>query len=322
MATDRAAAPPARDGSAPSLSATYSPGRPVDVRATLGPLRRGGGDPTNRVDSAGWWRTARTPLGPATQLLSVAPSGALTSRAWGPGASWLLETLPELLGERDDTAPEFEPLSALHPLVRDTWRRHPGWRVPRGNLVLEALVPSILEQKVTGGEARSSWRWLVRRYGEPAPGPAPAGLRVVPTPRQWALVPSWAWHQAGVGPDRSRTIAGAAGRAGGLERTLGVTNAEADTRLRSLPGIGAWTSAEVRQRAHGDPDAVSVGDFHLAGQVVYALTGRTGGDDDAMLELLEPYAGHRYRVVRMIELAGVTQPRRGPRYAPLDHRGR
>ena len=300
---------------------SWRPGRPVDVRATLGPLRRGGGDPTFRTDDAGLWRTARTPLGPATQLLTVTADG-VECRCWGPGADWMLETLPELLGAADEGAPEFEPLSETHPVLRDSWRRHRGWRVPRSNLVVETLVPSVLEQKVTGGEARTAWRWLLARYGEPAPGPAPAGMRVAPTPRDWALVPSWAWHRAGVGPERSRTIVGAAGRAGGLERTLGVDHAEADRRLTSLPGIGPWTSAEVRQRAHGDPDAVSVGDFHLAGQVVYALTGRTGGDDDAMLELLAPYAGHRYRVVRMIELAGVGQPRRGPRYAPLDHRQR
>ena len=147
-------------------------------------------------------------------------------------------------------------------------------------------------------------------------------MRVVPAPQRWTLVPSWAWHRAGVGPDRARTVVTATARATALERTLAVDHAEADRRLQSLPGIGPWTSAEVRQRAHGDPDAVSVGDFHLAGQVVYALTGRTGGDDAAMLELLEPYAGHRYRVVRMVELSGVALPRRGPRYAPLDHRSR
>ena len=116
---------------------------------------------------------------------------------------------------------------------------------------------------------------------------------------------------------------GLAGRAAALERTVGLPPDEVDRRLRSLPGIGVWTSAEVRQRVHGDPDAVSVGDFHLAGGVVYALTGERGGDDAQMLELLEPYAGHRYRAVRMIELAGsARQPRRAPRYSPLDHRAR
>ena len=271
----------------------------------------------------GVWRTARTPLGPATQHLGVdRAEGSVRCEAWGPGASWLVETLPDLLGAGDVTAESFDP---VHPVVRDSWRRHGGWRVPRSRLVWETLAPTVLEQKVTGGEARDAWRTLVRRYGEPAPGPSerlPPGLRVVPEPGAWARIPSWEWHRAGVGPERSRTIVGAARRVGALERTLDLPIGRVDAALRVLPGVGVWTAAEVRQRAHGDPDAVSVGDFHLAGQVVYALTGAMDGDDDRMLELLEPYVGHRYRVVRMIELSGVSKPRRGPRYAPLDHRAR
>src|SRR5439155_7140456 len=160
--------------------------------------------------------------------------------------------------------------------------------------------------KVTGLEARTSWRRLVLRFGTPAPGPGPAGLRVFPEPEVWARIPSWVWHRAGVGPDRSRTLVGATARAAALERTLELPRVEAERALRSLPGVGPWTVAEVRQRAYGDPDAVSVGDFHLAAQVVYALTGELGGEDARMLELLAPYAGHRYRVVRMVELSGVA----------------
>jgi 3-methyladenine DNA glycosylase/8-oxoguanine DNA glycosylase len=234
----------------------------------------------------------------------------------------LLETLPELLGVNDTTFGTFEP---DHPVVRAVWRRHQGWRVPRTGLVWETLVPTVLEQKVTGGEARDSWRLMVRTLGEPAPGPEdvrPPGLYVVPEAKVWAQVPSWDWHEAGVGPERSRTIVGAARRVAALERTLSLPLERVEGALRVLPGVGAWTAAEVRQRAFGDPDAVSVGDFHLAGQVVFALTGEMDGDDAKMLELLEPWRGHRYRVVRMIELSGLTKPRRGPRYAPLDHRSR
>ncbi len=271
--------------------------------------------------AAGVWRTARTPDGPGTQHLRVfAADASVKAQAWGPGAQWLLEGLPDLLGAADVTSADFDP---VHPVVRAAWREHPGWRVPRSGLVWETLVPTVLEQKVTGGEARDSWRTLVRQYGEPAPGPVgvrPPGLFVVPEPSVWAQIPSWEWHRAGVGPERSRTLVGAARRATALERTLDLPVDQVEAALRSLPGVGVWTAAEVRQRAHGDPDAVSVGDFHVAGQVVYALTGSMDGDDAQMLELLEPWAGHRFRVVRMIELSGVSKPRRGPRYAPLDHR--
>ena len=303
------------------LIRVWSARRPVDLGATLGPLRRGPGDPTFRRVGGALWRTSRTPEGVASQRISLR-AGDLGSdvevQAWGPGAAWLLETLPDLLGARDDTD-GFRP---EHPLVADGWRRSPGWRIPRTGLVLESLVPAVLEQKVTGREAWRSWQRLVTGYGAVAPGPAPAGMAVVPMPEQWAGIPSWAWHRAGVGPERSATIVRLAGRAAAVERTVGLPFDQVDRGLQSLPGVGAWTSAEVRQRVHGDPDAVSVGDFHLARHVVFALTGRRDGDDAAMLALLRPYAGHRYRAVRMVELSGVAPERRAPRYSPLDHRTR
>jgi 3-methyladenine DNA glycosylase/8-oxoguanine DNA glycosylase len=295
----------------------WRPGRPVDLPATLGPLRRGSGDPTYRVSGDGaLWRTARTPDGSGTLRVEVLPAeGAVAAAAWGPGADWLLDAVPALLG-RDDDPRGFVP---YHPLLREIARRHPGWRVPTTGLVFEALVPAILEQKVTGGEARRSWRQLLGRFGAPAPGPAPAGMRVAPSPRDWAAIPSWDWHRAGVEERRARTVRCAAAVAGRLEATVGRSAAEVERALRTVPGVGAWTAAEVRQRAHGDADAVSVGDYHLPGQVGWALAGRRV-DDAGMLALLAPYRPHRYRAVRMVELAGVAPPRRGPRVAPRDFR--
>ena len=180
-------------------------------------------------------------------------------------------------------------------------------------------MPAVLEQKVVGREAHRAWRFLLLKYGEAAPGPAPAGMRVVPPPRTWARVPSWDWHRAGVEGVRARTIMNAAAVAARLEEALALDPADADRRLRSLPGIGVWTSAEIRQRAMGDPDAVSVGDYHLPNVVGWTLA-RRKTDDAGMLELLAPYAGHRYRVTRLIELGGSAPPRRGPRMSVRDYR--
>jgi 3-methyladenine DNA glycosylase/8-oxoguanine DNA glycosylase len=235
--------------------------------------------------------------------------------AWGPGASWLLAALPPLLGSGDDRA-GFDP---AHPVLREMSVRYQGVRVGRSGLVLEALVPAVLEQKVVGVEARRAWRFLLLRFGEPAPGPAPPGMRVFPPPRLWRRIPSWDWHRAGVEGVRARTIIGAAEVAGRLEEIVTMTPAAADGRLRSLPGIGPWTSAEVRQRACGDADAVSVGDYHLPAAVGWALAGRVV-DDAGMLELLAPYAGHRHRAARLVELSGLGPPRRGPRMSVRDYR--
>ena len=298
----------------------WRPSRPVELTAALGSLWRGSGDPTYRYgDGGSLWRTTRTPEGPATLHLLVQPrDGEVRARAWGPGTGWALDRVPALLGAGDDPS-GFEP---HHDVVRETWRRHVGWRVPRTGRVLEALVPAILEQKVTGREAWRAFRTLVRTYGEPAPGPTgvvPPRLFVQPDAETWRRIPSWQWHRAGVDLARSRTVVSAAGSAGRLEQIGDGPVAAAVPRLQSLPGVGAWTAAEVAQRALGDPDAVSVGDYHLASVVGYALVGEPV-DDDGMLELLEPYRGHRYRAVRMIELSGVRPPRRGPRYEGRDYR--
>lgn len=290
---------------------------PVDVRMTLSVHRRGRGDPAFRIDADGAvWRTSLTPDGPATlRVQPVRRDAAVSAAAWGPGAAWLLETLPDMLGARD----ERDGFRPEHPLLRRMDIRHADLRIGRSGRVMEALVPAVLEQKVLTIEAYRAWRTLMYRFGGPAPGPAPRGMRVFPPPRTWARIPSWEWHRAGAEAVRARTIAAAARVAGRLEETFGMASAEVSRRLQALPGIGVWTAAEVMQRAHGDPDAVSVGDANLPGAVGWALAGRVT-DDTGMLELLAPYAGHRYRVTRLVELSGLRPPRRAPRLPVRDYR--
>ena len=101
-----------------------------------------------------------------------------------------------------------------------------------------------------------------------------------------------------------------------------LSSADARRRLMSISGIGGWTAAEVGQRALGDADAVSFGDYHLAQQVVHAFTGAMDGTDEQMAELMAPFAGHRYRVQRIVETSGISRPARGPRMTIADHRSR
>jgi 3-methyladenine DNA glycosylase/8-oxoguanine DNA glycosylase len=300
----------------PSAQRDWDAGRPVDLAATLGPLRRGTGDPAHVLDTAGgfWWACA-TPDGDATLAIRVRGS-AVTARAWGAGRQWLLDRLPALLGAGDD----WSGLDlAAEPRLRDILRRRPGLRLPATGLVLDALVPAVLEQRVTGHDARRAWRLLLRRFGRPAPGPA-TDLRVPPSARDLLDIPTWDWHRLGVDLQRQRAIRAAATVAPRLEECAAMDQTAALARLRVVPGVGVWTAAETAQRALGHPDAVSVGDYHLKDQVVHFLTGRPRGDDAEMLRLLEPWAGQRQRVVRLIEVSGVGKPRFAPRLSPVDIR--
>jgi 3-methyladenine DNA glycosylase/8-oxoguanine DNA glycosylase len=238
--------------------------------------------------------------------------------------------VPELIGADDDGADLQRLLGATDGargradgVLRDLAGRLPGLRIPKSRAVVEILVPVILAQKVTGLEAKRSYRELMAALGEPAPGPGAAlGLLVPPPAPVLADTPSWAWHRFGVERKRADTIrvVGRAHRR--LEEAAGLPLVDARRRLMALPGVGAWTAAEVAIVALGDPDAVSVGDYHLPNQVAWALAGEPRGDDGRMLELLEPYRGHRGRVLRLIVAGGVVAPRYGPRLTVRSFRHR
>jgi 3-methyladenine DNA glycosylase/8-oxoguanine DNA glycosylase len=292
----------------------WRPDWPCSVAQVLGPLRHGGGDPTYRTTPDGaHWRATRTPAGPATVRIQARPSeGTVIGSAWGPGSGWALETMPRLLGADDDPS-GFEP---LHPPVAEAWRRRSHWRIGASDLVFETLLPTVIEQKVTGQEAFAAYRTLVWRFGEPPPEtPGAPRLMLQPTAEQVRAIPSWEWLKLPVDGGRSRPLVAAARVADAFERTATREPDLLDRRLRSVPGLGVWTSAEVRQRVLGDADAVSFGDYHVARNIGWALLGRII-DDDELEELLEPYRPHRGRVQ---QLAQAAPPRRGPRMAPRTH---
>jgi 3-methyladenine DNA glycosylase/8-oxoguanine DNA glycosylase len=283
----------------------YCPPLPVDIVQTLGPLRRGGSDPTMTLSGREAWRATRTPAGPATVRIAVS-GAALEIEAWGPGAETALEGAPTLLGD-GDSVDDFRPVG----LIRELHRRMPGLRITRSQAVFEASVPTILEQKVPGIQARRSYTSLVRALAEPAPGPAK--LLLPPAPARLASMPYWAFHPHGVERRRAETIRTAARSAPRLEEAASLPPARARARIASLPGLGPWSAAEIAVVALGDADAVSVGDYHLQHVVTWALRGRPRGSDAEMLEILEPFRPHRGRVLRLLVAAGLGAPRFGPR---------
>jgi 3-methyladenine DNA glycosylase/8-oxoguanine DNA glycosylase len=302
------------------LTVRHTSPRRLDVGLTLGPLGHGPADPTfHRAADGSVWRTSLLRTGPVTQRFVPAGPHEVVVHLWGDGAREAAEALPVLLGEDDDLTGFAPPQQ-----VNLAHRRAAGMRMTASGRVLEALVPAVLEQRVQTVTAHRAWRWLVMRYGTPAPGPVPegmrSGMRVVPDARTWTRVPVWDWHRAGVDPGRARTVARCALVAPRLEEASAMAPAEARARLEKVQGVGVWTSAEVAQRAFGDADAVSVGDFHLPAAVGWALAGERT-DDAGMLRLLAPYAPHRHRVVRLLMIDGRQRaPRRGPKLPIADYR--
>ena len=264
-------------------------------------------DPCATVVAGELWFAARTPDGPAT--LHLARAGAdLVATAFGAGAAWVAERADAYAGLRDDLS-GFPALAAAHPLIARLARPFAGVRMPASGLVFRRLLTAILEQKVSGTEAYRAYRGIVRRFGEPAPGPVP--LSLPPEPAAIAATPYWEFHRFGVEQRRTQTLLRAALEATRLERCA--DSAEATRRMVAVPGIGPWTAAEVVRTAYGDPDAVSVGDLHIPNTVAWALAGEPRGTDARMLELLAPYAGHRGRVCDLLAAGGIAAPRFGPR---------
>ena len=301
------------------LETIWRPAFAVDVWRTLAPLRHGPTDPTIRLVPGGVWRATRMPEGPATLFIEPRRD-VIRATGWGAGAGAAITGLPRLLGA-DDQPEAFVP---RHPLLRQLAVRFGDVRFGATDRVLESLLPAVCEQKVTSGEAHRAWRLIVERFGEPAPGPwSEAGaswsdprVRLSPTADRLARLPYYELHPAGLEQRRALVLRRIAERADWLERAGTLAPVDALARFRSIPGVGPWTAAETARGAFGDPDAVSVGDFHLPHLVSWALAREARGDDARMLELLEPYAGQRARAVRLLELSGLTAPRFGPRMRP------
>jgi 3-methyladenine DNA glycosylase/8-oxoguanine DNA glycosylase len=296
-----------------------------DFGASVRVLMMGRHDPCFRIaDGAFWWAT-RTPDGPAT--LSLRRSGAeLEATAYGPGRGWLLERADAVAGLRDDLA-GFAAVAGRHRVVADLAHRFGGLRLAATGRLFQRLLRAVFEQKVTGVEAYRAYAATVRHFHtdsgrEPAPGPV-ARLLLPPDPKAVAATPYWVFHPFGVEQKRAETLLRAAAAATELERCTDA--AEATRRLTAIPGIGPWTAAEVVREVFGDPDAVSVGDWHIPHMVSWALAGeaRAGAREGApgqlapadrrMLELLEPFRGHRGRVCVLLAHGGLGAPRFGPR---------
>ncbi|MEM1416018.1 MAG: DNA-3-methyladenine glycosylase 2 family protein, partial [Myxococcota bacterium] len=260
------------------------------------------------------WHATRTPEGPATLVVQAARAPETArARAWGPGAAWTVREAPRFLGV-DDDPDSFEPAAGSERgtrTLRQLRDAHRGLRLGVATSLFEVLLTVVYQQRVTWKDATFAHAEMIRRYGEPAPGPA--GLRLPPPPERLATLGYADFHPAGVERKRAETIRRCARLAERLEALRDATHADAAERLRALPGIGPWTVGMVMGLGLGDPDAVAEGDYHLPNVIAWVMEGVARSDDERMLELLAPYAGQRWRVVRLLMAGNVGAPRFGPR---------
>ncbi len=278
----------------------------TDLRPLLRRHRTGTYDPTTSLSASDFWRAARTPDGPGTVHISLTQSG-ITASVYGAGGAWLLRRVDGLLGTLD-TIPTVKP---AHDAVRDALRRCALPTMSASGLVLPALIAAVLGQRVTSLEAVRQWSALCRLSSESAPGPQP--LLLPPDPVVLSLMPSWQYHRLGIERSRADTIVMLCRRVNRVHEVADMPIPAGYSRLEAFRGVGAWTSAVTMSAAMGDPDAVLVGDFHMKNIVSYALAGEPRGTDARMVELLEPYAGQRGRVVELLLRDGWSAPKFGPR---------
>src|SRR5262249_10199738 len=250
------------------MTRTLTPPPRYDFIGTLSPLVQNRYDPCARLTATELWWACRTLDGPATLHLENT-GNAVTATGYGPGRDWVIEQADAIAGLRDEVEP-FTAMAHRHPVVAQAWHRKSGLRMTRTGRVFVHVLPTVFAQKVTGMEAIRAYTRAVKHFGEPAPGPYP-DLVLPPEPERIRNSPYWVFHPFGVEAKRADALRRTAAEAARLEAAP--DSAAATARLTAIPGIGVWTAAEVVRLAYGDPDAVSVGDYHIPHHVVHALTG-------------------------------------------------
>ena len=252
-------------------------------------------------------RATLTPCGAAAIQLQWS-GGSLEARAWGPGGQWLLDRLPSLVGLDDDPG-GFEPASSS--TVGKLWKQFPGLRITASHTMWHDTAWLVPGQRVATVDAARQWGALVRRYGTPAPGPL--DLLLPPTPEAVLAAPYYDLHEVGLERKRAGSLHAAAKYIPRFETDTHLEPEALRHKLELIPGLGPWMSTNIVTMTAGHADTVVLGDYGLPSFVTWALAGERVGTDERMLELLEPYAGHRWRVCRLIMSSKLRPPRHGPR---------
>ncbi|MEM7093063.1 MAG: DNA-3-methyladenine glycosylase 2 family protein [Actinomycetota bacterium] len=278
----------------------------IDLRSTLRFPTLLTGDPCSRLGAASFERATWTPEGAASIRVrwTQKPEAVASADAWGDGAAWLIERLDGLLGLDDDLTGFAPDTSAL----RAVWEQNTGLRVCRTGTVWHDVAWLILQQRVRFEDAASAWRAMTYDLGEPAPGPL--DLKLPAPAERIAALPYDAFHRFGIERSRAENLIRAAREMPRVVPRVDSPFEEVAPRLQAIRGIGPWTLAGLESMTWGSSDAVIVGDVGIPGLVCWFLGRERNGDDARMLELLEPYRPHRYRILQLAFASGARVPRR------------
>lgn len=274
----------------------------LDLTSTLVSIRAGIDDPTMYVAAGDVWRSSWTPAGSVTLHLRELDDEVIVE-AWGDGADWALEHAPGLVGLHD-RLDGFD--ASFHPALQQICEELAGFRLPRTYNIIEALLWAVAMQGPSVFEAQRAYRQLVMALGRPAPGPRE--LRTPPEPAALAGATSYDLHTYGFERERADILLRIGAQSHRLEELQSLDVQQVRQNLSTIDGLSEGSIESAMLIAMGDADATPTGDQRRSREVGRVLAGEPHADDSRMLELLEPWRGHRGRVIRLIE-AGASQKR-------------
>jgi len=240
---------------------------------------------------------------PATLEFQRYPEGLLVT-AYAPEADALLEETLAGLAQDD----RYRSFSTDDDGIWRLHRSQPGLRLLRFPWLYEMTCSAILQQRIRTVDAMRDWRHITQRWGFAAP----LGLRAFPSAEILARVAQFELQALGIDAQRARTLLRFAQESRFVPVRTTLNFDEIRQRLIRIPGIGPWTTESVLGFGAGDTDAAIPGDLHLPHLVCYALAGEIPGSDERMMELLEPFRGHRFRIIRLIYASRLVVPRSTP----------
>ena len=200
-----------------------------------------------------------------------------------------------------------------HPFLERISREKKGIHLGQSTHLGMDLIKTTFQQLIEWRDAATIWRRWILQAGTRIPG---TDLYCPPAYSEVNHHTLDLLHGCGLSRKRAALVREIARLGPRLDGWASESASTIRRRLMSIRGIGAWTTEHCLGFSFNEDDVVVTGDFQLPHTVAWALAGQARGSDQRMLELLEPWAGRRWHVLRLIFASDIRAPRRGPRLNP------